>query len=99
MTLLQTQSLTASYGLFQALFGVSLRLDEGETIAVIGANGAGKSSLMRAICGILRSAPEQVMLDGKPSATCPRKRWPSLASRWSPRGANCSPRYRSKRTC
>ena len=42
MPLLTTQNLTAFYGDFQALFGVDIELNAGETIAIIGANGAGK---------------------------------------------------------
>ena len=41
MALLETRGLTAFYGDFQALFGVDMALDEGETVAVIGAYGAG----------------------------------------------------------
>jgi branched-chain amino acid transport system ATP-binding protein len=65
MTLLQTTGLTANYGDFRALFGVDIRLDTGETIAIIGANGAGKSTLLRAIAGVLRSAREQVSYKGE----------------------------------
>lgn len=46
-SLVETRGLTAFYGDFQAVFGVDIRLEVGETIAVIGANGAGKSTLMR----------------------------------------------------
>ncbi|MBY6058963.1 ABC transporter ATP-binding protein [Leisingera daeponensis] len=66
MAALQTCALTAHYGDFQALFGVDLHLEEGETLAIIGANGAGKTTLMRALTGVLRSAPGMVMLDGQP---------------------------------
>ena len=45
--LLETRGLTAFYGDFQALFGVSIDVEEGETVAIIGANGAGKSTLLR----------------------------------------------------
>lgn len=89
--LLETRALTASYGLFQALFGVSLRLAEGETIAVIGANGAGKSSLMRAICGILRSEPEQVMLEGKPIGHLPADEVAKLGIAMVPEGRKLFP--------
>jgi branched-chain amino acid transport system ATP-binding protein len=50
--LLQIAGLTAHYGDFQALFGVDLTLQDGETVAIIGANGAGKTTLMRAIAGV-----------------------------------------------
>ena len=46
MALLETRALTAFYGDFQALFGIDIALDEGETVAIIGANGAGKSTYL-----------------------------------------------------
>lgn len=66
MTLLRTRGLRAFYGDFQALFDVELEVDEGETVAVIGANGAGKSTLLRAIAGALDTDPEMVTLNGSP---------------------------------
>ncbi len=66
MSLLETHALTANYGDFQALFGVDIRLDEGETVAIIGANGAGKSTLMRSISGVLTNGADQVRFDGQP---------------------------------
>jgi branched-chain amino acid transport system ATP-binding protein len=65
MALLETHGLTAFYGDFQALFGVDLALNEGETVAVIGANGAGKSTLLRSISGLIRNVPGQICLDGR----------------------------------
>ncbi len=62
--LLEVSGLTAHYGDFQALFGIDLRLDAGETIAIIGANGAGKSTLMRAITGVVKVTSGQVRLLG-----------------------------------
>ncbi|MGS4945434.1 ABC transporter ATP-binding protein [Meridianimarinicoccus sp. RP-17] len=64
MTLLETHGLTAHYGDFQALFGVDIRLDTGETVAIIGANGAGKTTLMRSITGVLRGAADQIRHKG-----------------------------------
>lgn len=61
MGLIETRALTAFYGDFQALFGVDIVLDEGETIAIIGANGAGKTTLMRSIAGILENEPGSVV--------------------------------------
>jgi len=66
MTLLQTQNLSAFYGDFQALFDIGVTVEEGETVAVIGANGAGKTTFLRAIAGAIESAPEMVMFDGRP---------------------------------
>ncbi len=62
--LLETQGLTAHYGDFQALFGVDIRLDRGETVAIIGANGAGKTTLMRCLTGILTNDPAMVLHNG-----------------------------------
>lgn len=66
MTLLATHDLTAFYGDFQALYGVDIHIDEGETIAIVGANGAGKSTLMAAITGRRSAPPGMVEFDGKP---------------------------------
>jgi len=71
MPLLQTRALTAFYGDFQALFGVELALEEGETVAVIGANGAGKTTLLRAIAGLLAGRPDQIVFDGRPIGALP----------------------------
>ncbi|WP_349364123.1 MAG: ABC transporter ATP-binding protein [Roseitalea porphyridii] len=64
MALLETRGLTARYGDFQALFGVDVRLEEGETVAIIGANGAGKTTLMRSITGVLRGASDEICHKG-----------------------------------
>ena len=56
MSVLDVRGLDAHYGHFQALFGVDLTLDEGETLAVIGANGAGKTTLLRAVTGQVLSS-------------------------------------------
>ncbi len=66
MTLLQTHNLSAFYGDFQALFGVDVTIEQGETVAVIGANGAGKTTFLRTVAGALAAAPEAVLFDGKP---------------------------------
>ncbi|KUM27512.1 ABC transporter ATP-binding protein [Mesorhizobium loti] len=63
--LLEIGALTAHYGDFQALFGVDLRLEAGETVAIIGANGAGKSTLMRSIVGIAKVSGGRVRLSGE----------------------------------
>ena len=66
MPLLETRNLTAFYGDFQALYGVDTTLDRGETIAIIGANGAGKSTFLKSIAGLIQGAADSVVFDGAP---------------------------------
>jgi branched-chain amino acid transport system ATP-binding protein len=66
MTLLHTQNLSAFYGDFQALFDINVSVEQGETVAIIGANGAGKTTFLRAVAGALATAPESVLFDGQP---------------------------------
>ena len=66
MALLETRSLTAFYGDFQALYGVDTALQAGETVAIIGANGAGKSTFLKSIAGLIRSEVESVWFDDQP---------------------------------
>ncbi len=54
--LVQVDELVVRYGPAVALDGVSLTLGAGERVALIGANGAGKSSLLNAVCGVVRPA-------------------------------------------
>ncbi len=65
MTLLRTRGLRAFYGDFQALFDIDVTVEEGETVAIIGANGAGKTTCLRAVAGALACAAEMVEFDGR----------------------------------
>src|SRR5215813_13316253 len=64
--LLDVRALDASYGDFQALFGVSMEVAAGEVVAVVGANGAGKSTLLAAIAGLMRSHADTIAFAGEP---------------------------------
>lgn len=61
--LLSTRQLTAFYGDFQALFCVDIEVAPGETVAIIGANGAGKSTFLKSVTGLL-SVPSDVVTFG-----------------------------------
>ncbi len=65
MSLLAVESLDVRYGRTHAVQGLSLTLDEGEVVTVLGANGAGKSSLLRAIQGVTPAAGGQVRYRGE----------------------------------
>ena len=67
-TLLETRGLEAFYGDFQALFGIDLAMAEGETVALIGANGAGKSTFLRALTGMIPTRGQNIAFDGSPIA-------------------------------
>jgi branched-chain amino acid transport system ATP-binding protein len=64
MALLETHALTAYYGDFQALFGIDVVVERDQTVAIVGANGAGKSTFLRALCGLLSAPPEAIGFDG-----------------------------------
>ncbi|MFQ5915454.1 MAG: ABC transporter ATP-binding protein [Nitrospinota bacterium] len=64
--ILAVENLSASYGRIEALRAASLRTGEGEIVTLIGANGAGKSSLLRAISGILKPRSGSVRFLGEP---------------------------------
>ncbi len=63
--LLRASGLTAFYGDAQALFGIDFELSEGEMVAIIGANGAGKSTFMKAVTGLVKTKAEQIVFKGE----------------------------------
>ena len=68
MALLQINDLVVRYGEIEALRGVSLAVDEGQVVTLLGANGAGKSTTLRAISGLIKPASGEILFDGKPIA-------------------------------
>ena len=69
--MLELQGLTVRYGAVQALEGVSLQAGAGGITAILGANGAGKSSLMRAVSGIAPVTAGRILLDGQDITALP----------------------------
>jgi branched-chain amino acid transport system ATP-binding protein len=64
MALLELENVEASYGAIRALHGVSIAVEQGQVVAVLGANGAGKSTTLRAISGLVRRRGG-ITFDGK----------------------------------
>ncbi len=64
--LLELRDLRVAYGGIQAVKGLSLELREGELVSLIGANGAGKSTTLKAICGLLQPQGGEVRYQGRP---------------------------------
>jgi branched-chain amino acid transport system ATP-binding protein len=91
--ILELREVNASYGKVRALHGVSLKISPGEVVALIGANGAGKSTTLRVMSGLIGATTGDILLDGvsiarqRPDtivrrgiAHCPEERriWPEL---------------------
>ncbi len=72
--LLALDRVSAGYGRILALHGLSLEVRQGEIVAMIGANGAGKSTTLRTISGVLRPASGQVLFDGRNLSGLPPER-------------------------
>ena len=69
--LLCASGLTAFYGDAQALFGIDFKLNEGEMVAIIGANGAGKSTFMKTVTGLVKASPDHIVFKGEPIGGLP----------------------------
>jgi branched-chain amino acid transport system ATP-binding protein len=65
MPLLEIRDLIVRYGEIEALRGVSFSVDEGQVVTLLGANGAGKSTTLRAISGLAKPAAGDILFDGK----------------------------------
>ena len=91
MTLLAVRGLSAFYGDFQALFDVTLDVAEGEMVAVIGANGAGKSTFLRALAGAIPGRRGAVEFAGRPVGGLPAETLVSLGLSLVPEGRRIFP--------
>jgi branched-chain amino acid transport system ATP-binding protein len=65
VALLSIENLSVHYGAIQALHGVSIAVEPGEIVTLIGANGAGKSTTLRAVSGLLKASGGTITFDGK----------------------------------
>ena len=65
MPLLEIRNLVVRYGEIEALHGATVAVDEGQVVTLLGANGAGKSTTLRAISGLARPASGDILFDGR----------------------------------
>ena len=91
MTLLAVQELQAFYGASQALFGVSLDVGEGEVVALMGRNGMGKTTTIKAILGLVRPRSGSVTLNGRQVVGMQPHRIARLGIGLVPEGRRCFP--------
>lgn len=74
MSLLEVEGLVVTYGAIRAVNGINLRVDQGECVTLLGANGAGKSSTLNSLAGLVRSHSGTALLDGRSIAGLPAHR-------------------------
>jgi len=86
MALLEVDSIETYYGNIRALKGVSLTVNKGEIVTLIGSNGAGKTTTLRTISGMLHPRRGQVRLEGKRIDTLPADQMVRLGLAHSPEG-------------
>ena len=70
-SILSTHGLQAFYGDAQALFGIDFELSQGEMVAIIGANGAGKSTFLKSLTGLVKAPQDAIRLRGEPIGSLP----------------------------
>ena len=98
MSLLEIKDLRVSYGGIEALKGISFHVEEGQIVTLIGANGAGKSTTLRAISGLAPVKAElSCMTARRSTASIPKRSFP-WAWAWSPRDGACFPTLRCLKT-
>jgi len=71
MSLLKIEALEARHGLLTAVQGISLDIEQGETVALVGANGAGKTTLLRTLAGVHPVAAGRIVFDGQDVSAVP----------------------------
>ena len=86
MSLLKVDDIHVYYGAIHAIKGVSFEVNEGEIVTLIGANGAGKSTTLNTVAGLLRPRSGSITFDGKNLASIPANKTVSLGMALCPEG-------------
>lgn len=91
MSLLKLEKLCVHYGSIQALHGVSITVEEGQTVALLGANGAGKSTTLRTISGLIKPKSGKILFNGNSIVGVPAHKIVSLGLAHVPEGRGIFP--------
>ena len=91
MALLEAQEVHAFYGRSYVLQGVSITVQEGEVVALLGRNGAGKTTFLKTIMGLVRACQGRVILDGVDITALPSYRIARLGIGYVPQGRGLFP--------
>lgn len=91
MALLELHAVNTYYGNIRTLKDISLRVEEGQIVSLIGANGAGKTTTLRTISGLLRPRSGEILFDGQPIHRLPAHRIVYLGLTQSPEGRQVFP--------
>lgn len=86
MALLEIKDLEVNYGVIKAIKGVSFDVNEGEIIALIGANGAGKTTILHTITGLIQTKKGSIVFDGKELTKTPPHKIVSMGMAHVPEG-------------
>ena len=86
MALLEIKDLEVNYGVIKAIKGVSFDVNEGEIIALIGANGAGKTTILHTITGLIQAKKGSIVFDGKELTKTPPHKTVSMGMAHVPEG-------------
>ena len=89
MALLEVKDIHTFYGNIEALKGISIEVEEGEIVTLIGSNGAGKSTTLRSISGLTPPRTGQIRLSGDPIEHLPPQEIVRLGICQSPEGRKC----------
>ena len=92
MALLEVSDLHAHYGAIEALKGISLTVDEGEVVTLIGSNGAGKTTTLRCISGLTPASAGTVTFAGEDITGMPADEIVTRGVALAPEGRHCFPR-------